>query len=245
MVIVILNCFCIFGSVKQKFLLLSTRLNSVLIEVIACVCSRVKSFGLTSELIFYGEAFSLVDSRFAIRFMFVDWSIGRNFRSVFKSCRYLMFNLKNSERILITYSSSCVPRLLLLRWNFYLGGPIILKSFLPCVLMKFRSVSIYQTISLIVLCIVGMFGYLQLMDLKLGDRYRDVLPYRISKSKFSLFPKLLRVFPVLRLNSSSGYHSHMGWRMRLVGLCRHFVFAIKLYQVRFDLRRLTLYYLGL
>ena len=61
------------------------RLNSVLIELIAYACSRVKSFGLTCKSNFFGEAVSLVDSQFAFRFMFVDWSVGRISRSVFKS----------------------------------------------------------------------------------------------------------------------------------------------------------------
>ena len=57
----------------------------MLIELIAFDCPRVKHFGLTTESNFFGEAISLVDSRFASGVMFVDWSIVRNFRSVFKS----------------------------------------------------------------------------------------------------------------------------------------------------------------
>ena len=63
------------------------------------------------------------------------------------------------------------------------------------------------------------------MVLKLGDPYRDVLRYRISKSEISLVPLLLRVIPVLRLNSSSRHHSDIGWPMLLVGLCRLFVLS--------------------
>ena len=80
---------------------------------------------------------------------------------------------------------------------------------------------------------------------KVGDRDRDVLPYPIAKSEISLVPLLLRVVPNLRLNISSWHHSDIGWGILSVGLCRRFVFVIKLFRVRFGLRRLTLYYLGL
>ena len=62
------------------------------------------------------------------------------------------------------------------------------------------------------------------MVLKLGDRYRDVLPYGIEKGEIPLVSILLRAIPVLRLNSSSRHHSDIDRRMLLVGLCRHFVF---------------------
>ena len=61
------------------------RLYSLLKQLTACAYSRVNSFGLTSESDVFSEATSLVDSRFAFRVMFVDWSVGRSFWSVFKS----------------------------------------------------------------------------------------------------------------------------------------------------------------
>ena len=60
-------------------------LNSVLIEIIACACLHVKTFGLKSDLNFFGKAISMVDSRSVVTVMFVDWSFGRSFRSVFKN----------------------------------------------------------------------------------------------------------------------------------------------------------------
>ena len=89
-----------------------------------------------------------------------------------------------------------------------------------------------------------MLGYVYSTVLKLGDRYRDVLIYPIGKSEVSFVPILLRVIPALRLISSSQHPSGIGWRMLLVGLCRHFVFVVKLFRVRFDLPGLTLYYLS-
>ena len=51
----------------------------VLIELIACVSSRVKSFELASGMKFFGEAISFVGSRFVHKVMFVDWSVDRHF----------------------------------------------------------------------------------------------------------------------------------------------------------------------
>ena len=57
----------------------------MVIEVNVCACWRVKSFQLASEMNFFGEAISWVDSPFASKIMSADWLVDRNFRSVFNN----------------------------------------------------------------------------------------------------------------------------------------------------------------
>ena len=67
----------------------------MLIELIACACSRVRSFEIASGMNFFGEAILLVGSRFVVRVIFVDCSVDRNFRFVFRSWLFLWFILKS------------------------------------------------------------------------------------------------------------------------------------------------------
>ena len=57
----------------------------MLIELITCAFPCVEYFRLTSESDFFGEAVSMIDSRFAFRVMFGDWSVNRIFRPVLKN----------------------------------------------------------------------------------------------------------------------------------------------------------------
>ena len=67
-----LKCFNIFESVKWNLLILSLRLNSFLIELIACACSHVQSIELTSDSDFSIESISSFDSRTAFNVKFGD-----------------------------------------------------------------------------------------------------------------------------------------------------------------------------
>ena len=57
----------------------------VLIELNACVCSRVKTFEPASGMNFSGGTIPLANFWFVFEVMFADWSDDRKFWSVFKS----------------------------------------------------------------------------------------------------------------------------------------------------------------
>ena len=79
----------------------------------------------------------------------------------------------------------------------------MLNSFRPCVLLRYRSVLIYLTISLAVRCIVGMLNFFYILFAKLDSRYIGKLLYRTNKNDFSLISILLLTNPALWSSSSS------------------------------------------
>ena len=85
---------------------LSMKLRFLQIVLIAWVRSRMKFFDLTYVMHFFSEAFSLVSSRFVIKAMFLDWSVDRIFRSVFINWPCLLFYLRSSVALLMTYAFS-------------------------------------------------------------------------------------------------------------------------------------------
>ena len=80
---------------------------------------------------------------------------------------------------------------------------------------------------------------------KLDGRYIGVLLCRIIRKETSLTHILLLIVLNLRWSNSFWRRSGIYCRILLIVLCRHFVFAIKLFRVGFCLCRLPLYYRGL
>ena len=83
--VIIREFLSVFKSVKSELLVLSMRLEFLLIDLIACVRSRVEFFGLTCEMIFLGEAIPLLSFRFVVKAMFIDGSVDRIVRSGFSN----------------------------------------------------------------------------------------------------------------------------------------------------------------
>ena len=103
--------------------------------------------------------------------------------------------------------------------------------------MRWGSVLVNLTISLVVRCIVGLLVLFSLKVSKLDGRYLDVLLHRINRNKILLFPILPLAVPILWSNRFSRRDPKIYWRRPLVELYRGFVFAINLIRIRFGLRR--------
>ena len=75
-------------------------------ELIACACLRLITYEIATVRNLFGEGSALVNSQFVVTAMFVHWSVDKQFRFVFRSWPYFWFDMKNSDKMLITYSSS-------------------------------------------------------------------------------------------------------------------------------------------
>ena len=119
-----MSSLSVFKAIKSKLLVLSMRLEILLVDSISCV--RLIAFDFTSGLTFFDEAIFLLSSRFVFKPMSFDCSVDRTFRSVFKSWPYLGFDLKSFARTFLTKSFRNFSLLLLLLLGVYLTKPGVL-----------------------------------------------------------------------------------------------------------------------
>ena len=92
-------------------------------------------------------------------------------------------------------------------------------------MLKYWSVLIYLTISLIVHCFVGRLGFLVILVVKLGGWCKDTLLYHTNRSEVSLAPTSLLKFS--RINLIAVFRTpagECGWSNCVVGLFCYKIF---------------------